>query len=98
MAASMPRMKTSWKLLQISLPFNKYDLFTQQLDSGKIVIMGGKTKLSQHHQHKGYLLEVSPEIKTDKFYFCISEIQEIKGNFSKIFLDFKNINTENLKR
>lgn len=67
----------NWKLLQITMPFNGYDMHTSQIDNSEIILLGGKTKLSKSHRIKSYTFKVSQEHHSEKFSYSFNELKEI---------------------
>ena len=68
------------------MPFSGYEIYSQQIDSGKIIILGGKNKKSQDHRTKAYLFEIAPDIDSDQFLFTISELNSIQGKIMRVKL------------
>lgn len=77
--ASVPRMQTSWKLLKLTLPFCAYDIFSQQIDSGTVLIMGGKTNTSKYHRLKAYKLNIELNLDSSQLIYTLHELEDING-------------------
>ena len=69
--------KSAWRLLNLTLPFNAYELFVQQIDSGKLLILGGKSKKSKTSSNKAYLCEINTDQISEQFTYTLNELQEI---------------------
>ena len=71
------RSNLKWRTIPLFLPINVYDSFSEQIDTWKIMILGGKIKSQRGNWIKAYLIDILASSKLEDFEYSLHELEDI---------------------